>query len=175
MPAIPAIAIAVTVVAAAATAAAAYSSAQSQKNAANYNAQMEQYNAEIQNQQGQQDAQNIEEQGEIIQGKARAAAAASGLFGGSSDDIQYVDLVRNDQDALAAKYRAEIGAYNATSQAGLDTMNASAANTAGAFSAGGALLNGAGQSFNQYNASYGNNNSVTPVFAANTSSGSPGF
>src|ERR1700761_4659416 len=129
--ALPIATVAITAIAAAGSAAAAYSQGQAQKRAADYNAQMEKYNADIQAKQGQEDAQNIETQGEIIQGKAKAAAAASGLSGGSADDIQYADLVRNDQDALAAKYRGTIGAYNANAQSTLDSMQASNAQTQG--------------------------------------------
>lgn len=165
MPAIPAIAIAVTVAAAATAAVATYSQAQAQSKASAYNAQMEQYNSEIQRQQGQVDAQSIEEQGEVIQGKARAAAAASGLSGGSSDDIQYVDLVRNDQQALAMKYRGDIGAYNADSQANLDQSAASNAKVAGGLGAGGALLSGASGALGQANTNYGGS-AIQPVFGS---------
>lgn len=172
MPALPIIAIAATVAATAVAAGSAYAQGQAQKKAADYNAQMEQYNAEIQARQGQEDAANIESQGEIIQGKARAAAAASGLSGGSSLDIQYNDLVKNDQDALAAKYRGTIGAYNATSQSTLDSMNASNAQTQGLLGTGGALLSGAGKVYTQTG---GNAPTPNPIFGTTTTENSPGF
>lgn len=171
MPALPALAIAATVASVAIGTATAISSAQQQKAAANYNAQMSQYNAEIQNKQGQQDAQEQENQGELIMGKARAAAAASGLSGGSSTDIQYNDLVTNDENAFAAKYRGEIGAYNADSQASLDSFSANNAQTNGYLGAGGALLSGASKIYGQ------TNSSPTPggIFAGSTTENQPGF
>lgn len=169
--ALPIAAVAITAIAAGTAATAAYEQGQSQKKAAAYNAQMEQYNATIQAQQGQQDAANIETQGELIQGKAKAAAAASGLSGGSADDIQYADLIRNDQDALAAKYRGTIGAYNADSQATLDSSASNNAGIQGDLAAGGALLSGASKSFSMGTTG----GSVGSVFGSTTTQNSPGF
>lgn len=173
--ALPIAAVAVTAIAAGASATAAYAQGQSQKKAAAYNAQMEQYNATIQAQQGQQDAANIETQGELIQGKAKAAAAASGLSGGSADDIQYADLIRNDQDALAAKYRGTIGEYNADAQSSLDSSASSNAGLQGDLAAGGALLSGASKSVSMGSSSFGGGQTVGSVFGSTTSQNSPGF
>lgn len=148
--------------------------AQAQSKAADYNSQMEKYNAQIQNQQGQVDAANIEQQGEMIQGKARAAAAASGLMGGSSTDIQYNDLVQNDKAALAIRYRGQIGAYNAENQSTLDSMQASSAQTAGMIGGGSALLSGLGKAAGQYQSSFGQP-SVQPVFGSTTDTAQPTF
>lgn len=170
--ALPIAAVAITAIAAGTAAAGAYEQSQAQSKAAAYNAQMEQYDAEIQKSQGQVAAQDVEQQGELIQGKARAAAAAAGLEGGSSIDISYNDLVRNDQQAYQDKYRGEIGAYNATSQAGLYTAQAGWANQAGILGASGQLLSGASRAFSQSN---GGGTTPGGIFGSNTSDNAPTF
>ena len=172
--ALPIAAVAVTAIAAGTAAAATYQQSQAQAKAAAYNAQMEQYNAQVQKEQGQQAATEIEEQGELIQGKARAAAAAAGLSGGSSEDIQYVDLVRSDQQANQDLYRGQIGAYNANSQSTLDSAQSGWDTTAGYLGTGGALLKGAASTMGSYNSNFGG---TTPggVFDNSSTVGQPTF
>jgi hypothetical protein len=169
-----AIPVAITAVAAIASTAAAVQSARAQAQAANYNAQMQKYNADILQQQGQQDAANVLQQGQIIQGKARAAAAASGLGeSGSVQDVSYANLVGNEQDALAAKYRGTIEGYNATNQARLDSMSAQNAEISGGINVAGSLLSGASKTYGAYDSSQGN--SVQPIFGQTTTSNRPTF
>lgn len=171
---LPIAAVAVTAIAAGVSAYSSVKQSQATAKADNYNSQLASYNAAIDTQQGQQDAAEVESQGEIIQGKAKSAAAASGLAGGSSDDIAYADLVSNDQDALAAKYRGTISGYSSSAQAGLDSAAASNATQQGILGAGSALLSGAAKS---YSASSGisTTSTVTPVFGSPTNSNAPTF
>lgn len=173
--ALPIAAVAITAVAAGASAYAANQQAQSQSKAAAYNAQMEAYDAEVQKQQGQAAATETEEQGELIQGKARAAAAAAGLDGGSSTDIQYVDLVRNDQQANQDLYRGTIGAYNATSQSTLQSAQSGWDSQAGYLNAGGALLSGASKAVGMGYSSFGGGSTPSGVFGNYSTEAQPTF
>lgn len=173
--ALPIAAVAVTAIATATAAAGEYAQSQAQSKAAAYNAQMEQYDATIQKQQGQEAATEVEEQGELIQGKARAAAAAAGLDGGSSTDVSYNDLVRNDQAAYQDMYRGQIGAYNATSQAGLDTAQSGWATQAGGFGVAGTLLSGASKAAGQFSSSGGGGQTPGGIFGSNSSDNAPTF
>lgn len=169
-----AIPVAITAVAAVASTAAAIQNARAQQQAANYNAQMQSYNASILAQQGQQDSANVLQQGELIQGKARAAAAASGLGdSGSVQDVSYANLVSNEHDALAAKYRGTVESYNATGQAGLDSMSASNAGIAGGIGVAGSLLSGASKTYTAYDNSQGG--TVQPIFGQTTTANKPTF
>jgi len=132
-----------------ASSAASANQAQAQSQAAEFNAAVAGQNATLARQQAAVDAANIELQGDRKRGAVRAAAAASGLTGGSVSDILADVATTNELEVLLTKYKGDVAATGFTNTATLDRARADSfitrageARTAGYLSAGGMLVKG---------------------------------
>lgn len=154
MPALPAIAIGVTVAATAASVAASAANARAQQQSANYTAKMQGYNGDILQQQADEKSQQVLQEGEAIAGRAKAIAGANGLGdSGSVQDVTYSNALANTRDALAAKYSGTIDAYNARNSSALSSATESNAITQGGYAMAGSLLSGASSVY-KYKSTY---------------------
>lgn len=157
---LPVLAIAATVAGTAVSAYGAYSSSQASAQASAYQAQVArnnsivaQQNAQAATKAGQEAATTASLKARNQLGEATAALAASGVdvSSGSAADVQTtereygrLDTQQTVQNAALNAYGYRTQATNYTAQAGLDTAEATNAPVAGAISAGGDLLSGAG-------------------------------
>jgi hypothetical protein len=114
-----------------------------QQQAANYNAQVAQNNATAATQQATYANQLKQIQLEQTIGKETAAAGASGIEGGSVNDVEYNSLVMGKLDQQATTYEGQIGATRNLDEAGLDSLQGANAATSGNLSALGAVVGGA--------------------------------
>ena len=142
-----ALALVAAVAGAAVSAVGAASSAQAQSNAQKYNAAVESNNAGAAAQQAKYDAQQISDRTRRNVAQQRAAMAASGFdpntgsFKSITDDTKQ----QGERDRLSRIYQGRLAINRSQSQSQLDSMAASADQTAGYFAVGSSLLSGAGQ------------------------------
>ena len=128
----------VSVAAAGAGAAASYQSAQ-------YNSKVAANNAQAATDQANYTTSLKQIQLEKTLGQERAAAGASGVTGGSSDDVTYNSLVQGKYDQLATTYQAKVAGTRDASEEQLDQMQGNNALVSGGISALGAATKGYSQ------------------------------
>lgn len=151
MVAIPLVALALTAVGTGVAVAGAVSQANAASNAAKYNQQVANNNAIAAEQQAAYAANQKDLQLKQIIGQQQAAGGASGFQqGGSLDSVGFSSEEQGKLDQLGTRYQGAIQAGNYRSQAQLQGMAASNAQTNGMFSAAGSLIQGASQGATQY-------------------------
>ena len=147
-----------SLVSAAVTAVGAIQQGEAQAQSQRAQAQANEYNATVarNNAQVASDQANVKEEAQrrhfaLLQGQAVAGVAQSGTgFDGSNADVLKQNAINNELDALTIRYEGQNQSKGLLAQAQLDTynagvnrMNASAAETGGYLNAGANILSGA--------------------------------
>ena len=154
-----AIAAAAVVVAAAGTAvgyAGARASADAQERAANYNALVAMREAESSRQAAAYEEARLREQGEKFKARQRMLFLKGGVDIGEGTPllVEMDTAAQLELDARAIRWKGEIGAGTATSQAYADLMEASNARKIGGYTAGTTLLTGLSSMLNAGSKAY---------------------
>lgn len=149
--AIPALMIAGSVAAVAGTAA----SAMAQYQSAQYNKKVDENNAQAALDQAGYANTLKQVQLEKTIGQERAAAGASGIVGGSSENVEYNSLVMGKLDQLATSYEGNVAANRNQSEAQLSGMQGANSLSGGAISGVGTALTGASKYYQYSSASEG--------------------
>jgi len=113
--------------------------------------QMAEQNARLAKEQAEYNATVKQRTLNQVLGKQKAALAASGVTGGSSEDVEYDSLLQGTLDSLMTKWQGDVQATNYKNQASGFKASASNAMTGGLLSAVGTAIRGAGETYSIYN------------------------
>lgn len=121
--------------------------------AAAFNENMSRFNASITKQQGAIEEDRVRRQGRQATGRIRANIGASGIDGGSADDVLFSSMYEAELDALTTRYNYSNQATAYEMQAQMYNRAGSDARTASYIGAASSLLRGA-TSYYKNNADY---------------------
>lgn len=122
--------------------------------AAKFNASIARYNANVSQQAGQIEEDRVRRDSRRRIGRIRAAIGASGLDGGSADDLLADSMYQAELDALMTRFNYNNQAKGFAMQASMYNSAAGDAMTAGYIGAASALLRG-GTNYYKNNNTYG--------------------
>lgn len=150
-PAIPLVAIGLTLAATGFGVVSSLNQAQAQSNSERYNSEVASNNATASQQQAQYDATQEALKQKRIRGTAAAQAAKNGFqLDGTYDDVTFDSAIEGEKDLLAIKYRGDIQSNQQVAQSKLASAASSAATSQGLWAAGGTVLSGASRAYGQY-------------------------